>query len=131
MVWPRSGRPAPRQRRAGADHIGNKYVVSYHHVALNGEPFEAVWAGQGTIAIRGGDGLGTIDTRSWTTHSIAPEAGAASPPSYPTAPTDRRRPLPLRLHADNRYAVDLAAGRVAGQPRVDAHLAVPSYTVLP
>jgi hypothetical protein len=48
-------------------------VVTYHPVALNGRPFNAAWVGRGRIALWGADGLGTIDTRTWSTRSI--EAG--------------------------------------------------------
>jgi hypothetical protein len=47
--------------------------VRYHEVELNGRPFQAAWAGAGRIALWGQDGLGTIDTRTWTTHPIAPD----------------------------------------------------------
>ena len=46
--------------------------VRYRPVALNGRSFAAEWAGDGRIALWGKDGLGMIDTRTWTTHSIAP-----------------------------------------------------------
>jgi hypothetical protein len=45
--------------------------IRYHSVDLNGRPFDAAWAGDGRIALWGEDGLGTIDTRTWTTHAIA------------------------------------------------------------
>ena len=45
--------------------------VRYHQVDLNGRPFQAAWAGANRIALWGEDGLGTIDTRTWTTHAIA------------------------------------------------------------
>jgi hypothetical protein len=45
--------------------------VRYRPVALNGRSFAASWAGGGRIALWGEDGLGTIDTRTWTTHAIA------------------------------------------------------------
>lgn len=49
--------------------------VSYHHVDLNGRDFQAAWAGQGRIVLTGVDGLGTIDTRTWTTQAISPVGG--------------------------------------------------------
>ena len=51
--------------------------VRYYPVDLNGRPFKAAWAGQGRIALWGQDGLGTIDTRNWTTHHIADRVTAA------------------------------------------------------
>jgi len=53
------------------DHVANRWRISYHAVALNGQPFEATWAGAGKIALWGADGLGMIDTRSWTTQAVA------------------------------------------------------------
>jgi hypothetical protein len=47
--------------------------ISYHHVDLNGRDFRAAWAGQGRIVLSGADGLGTIDTRTWTTQAISSE----------------------------------------------------------
>lgn len=56
--------------------------VTYHSVPLNDREFDAVWAGHGQIAIWGPDGLGTIDTRTWSTRSLAPAAGGAVPTSF-------------------------------------------------
>lgn len=54
--------------------------VTTHHVDLNGRVFQAAWAGQEKIAVWGQDGLGTIDTRTWTTQSI--DAAPKSVPDY-------------------------------------------------
>jgi hypothetical protein len=63
--------------------------VRYHSVDLNGRPFHAAWAGDGRIAVWGEDGLGTIDTRTWTTHAITgPVAGAITTPFGIAAWTD-------------------------------------------
>jgi hypothetical protein len=56
--------------------------VTYHAVPLNGREFDAVWAGHGQIAVWGPDGLGTIDTRTWSTRSLAPAATGAIPTSF-------------------------------------------------
>ena len=56
---------------AQIDAIGDGPRVRYHRVGLNGRHFQAAWAGTGRIALWGEDGLGTIDTRTWTTHAIA------------------------------------------------------------
>jgi hypothetical protein len=62
---------------AEIDDVGGRPRVTYHHVDLNGKPFQAAWAGHGRIAIWGDDGLGTIDTRTWTTHALAEDVHAA------------------------------------------------------
>ena len=56
--------------------------VTYHSVPLNDREFDAVWAGHGQIAIWGPDGLGTIDTRTWSTRSLAPAASGAVPTNF-------------------------------------------------
>jgi hypothetical protein len=48
---------------AQIDHVGQRPKVSYHHVDLNGKPFEAAWAGHGRIAVWGADGLSARSTR--------------------------------------------------------------------
>ena len=62
---------------AQVDRISTTPRVTTHHVDLNGRGFEAAWAGQGKIAVWGEDGLGTIDTRTWTTQSVDAEARSA------------------------------------------------------
>ncbi len=62
---------------AQIDEIGDGPRVRYHRVGLNGRPFQAAWAGTGRIALWGEDGLGTIDTRTWTTHAIAADVRQA------------------------------------------------------
>ena len=64
---------------AQVDRISTTPRHTTHHVDLNGRDFRAAWAGQGKIAVWGQDGLGTIDTRTWTTQSID-----AEPKSLPT-----------------------------------------------
>ena len=59
------------------DRISTTPRVTMHHVDLNGRGLEAAWAGQGKIAVWGQDGLGTIDTRTWTTQSVDAEARSA------------------------------------------------------
>ena len=73
--------------------------IRYHPVNLNGGLFEAAWAGAGKIALWGKDGLGTIDTRTWTTQAIAaPVEGVVATPfglavwSDDPAPADVYRP---------------------------------------
>lgn len=56
--------------------------VTYHAVPLNDRAFDAVWAGRGQIAVWGLDGLGTIDTRTWSTRSLAPAARGAVPTRF-------------------------------------------------
>jgi hypothetical protein len=59
---------------AQVDRVSGRPEVSYHRVELNARRFDAAWAGQGRIAVWGQDGLGTIDTRTWTTHAIDSDA---------------------------------------------------------
>jgi hypothetical protein len=69
---------------AEIDRIGDlrrRERVRYHPVELNGRYFDAAWAGAGKLALWGNDGLGTIDTRTWKTHHIAPNVvGAVATP---------------------------------------------------
>jgi len=66
---------------AEIDHVAKTPSISYHSVDLNGQPFNATWAGYGKIALWGEDGLGMIDTRSWTTQAVAPNVtGAVATP---------------------------------------------------
>ena len=65
---------------AQVDRIGTTPRVTTHHVDLNGRGFQAAWAGQGMIAVWGQDGLGTIDTRTWTTQSVDAEARSSTTP---------------------------------------------------
>jgi hypothetical protein len=62
---------------AEIDHVAKKPSISYHGVDLNGNEFQATWAGGGKIALWGRDGLGMIDTRTWTTQAIAPDVTGA------------------------------------------------------
>jgi hypothetical protein len=62
---------------ARVDRISTTPRVTTHHVDLNGRGFQAAWAGQGKIAVWGQDGLGTIDTRTWTTQSVDADARSA------------------------------------------------------
>ena len=61
---------------AEVTNVSSTPRVSYHHVDLNGRDFRAAWAGQGRIVLTGADGLGTIDTRTWTTQAISPDGGS-------------------------------------------------------
>jgi hypothetical protein len=54
----------------GEDHPSAAANWPSHEVDLNGQEFQAAWAGDGKIALWGHDGLGTIDVRSWKTNSI-------------------------------------------------------------
>jgi hypothetical protein len=68
---------------AQIDRLGRrKPRVSYHPVDLNGHSFEADWAGQGRLALWGEDGLGTIDTRTWTSHAISADVRSALTTSH-------------------------------------------------
>ena len=127
--------------------------VTYHAVPLNGREFDAVWAGHGQIAVWGPDGLGTIDTRTWSTRSLAPAARGAVPTSFGLvswhgedglsvyAPDGRRRLHVLKgktvhdVSALARYAyvhvgskqlaIDLKTGRIRSI-RHDATVVVPT-----
>jgi hypothetical protein len=135
--------------------------VDYRSVELNGRPFEAAWAGAGRIALWGADGLGTIDTRTWTTHAIAPgvvgviatrngiAAWTDSPDGLSVYRPDGNRRLRLLegtqvtaaraigdyLYADTRrnarYAIDLRTGRVVGPLETRARIIGPSFVTLP
>jgi hypothetical protein len=135
--------------------------VAYHRVPLNGKEFEAAWAGSGKIALWGEDGLGTIDTRTWTTHAIAPGVTGALATPYGIAAwtktpdgiavyrTDGSRRLQLLagkqvktavtvgayLYADTstgaRYSVDLRTGKTTGPLPPSAQIVIPSYAVIP
>ena len=127
--------------------------VTYHSVPLNDREFDAVWAGHGQIAIWGRDGLGIIDTRTWSTRSLAPAAAGAVPSNLGLvswggadglsvfAPDGHRRlhvlrgKTPHHVSALGRYAyahvgskqfaIDLKTGRV--RPiRSDATVVVPT-----
>ena len=67
---------------AQVDRISTTPLVTTHHVDLNGRGFRAAWAGQGKIAVWGPDGLGTIDTRTWTTQSVDAKARSALATPY-------------------------------------------------
>ena len=74
---------------------------SPHSVALKDRQFKAAWAGAGRIALWGEDGLGTIDTRTWTTHAIAPGVTGAVATRYGIAGDGRPR-WPRRLSAGRK-----------------------------
>ena len=138
-----------------------KPVVDYHSVELNGRPFDAAWAGAGRIALWGEGGLGTIDTRTWTTHAVAPGVTDAVATRYGIAawtdgpaglsvyrPDGSRR---LRLLEDiqvtaaraigpylyvdttlkTRYAIDLRTGKSAGPLKTSAQIIGPSFVTIP
>jgi hypothetical protein len=151
-----AGRIARIGRASGA-----KPVVDYHSVALNGRPFKAAWAGAGRIALWGEDGLGTIDTRTWTQHAIAPGVtGVVATPYGIAAWTDgpdglnvyrpdgsRRlrllegtqvtaaRAIGVYLYADTtlktRYAIDLRTGKSVGPLKTSAQIIGPSFVTIP
>ncbi len=140
---------------------GAKRVVDYHTGALNGRPFNAAWAGAGRIALWGEDGLGTIDTRTWTTHAIAPGVTGVVATRYGIAawtggpdglsvyrPDGSRR---LRLlegtqvtaaqaigaylyvgtTLKTRYAIDLRTGKSVGPLKTSAQIIGPSFVTIP
>jgi hypothetical protein len=136
-------------------------VVDYHGVALNGRAFEAIWAGAGRIAVWGGDGLGTIDTRTWATHAIAPgvtgvvatrhgiAAWTGRPDGLSVYRPDGSRRLRLLegqqvtaalaigayLYVDTtlrtRYAIDLRTGAFVGPLRTKVRIIPPSFIMIP
>jgi hypothetical protein len=69
-------------RIAEIDHVCGRPQIAYHQVALSGKPFQAAWAGHGQIMLSGEDGLGTIDTRTWTTHALLADVVVAEPTPY-------------------------------------------------
>jgi hypothetical protein len=87
---------------------GRRPRVRYHDVDLNSRPFNAAWAGAGRIALWGADGLGTIDTRTWTTHAIAPNVTNAI-----------TTPFGIAAWTDNP-ADGLTVYRPQGKPRLRA-----------
>jgi hypothetical protein len=142
----------------GVARVGPR-SVEYHPVSLNGKPFEAAWAGSGKIALWGSDGLGTIDTWTWTTQAITTGRVAGVLPTtrgiaawsgsddgltvYRTDGSRRFSVLQgeqvraarslgryLYIDASVRWTVDLVTGRVLGRARGDVRLALPSYVRL-
>jgi hypothetical protein len=139
--------------------VGN--AVTYHPVKLNGRAFSAIWAGHNEIAFWGADGLGIIDTRTWTTHAFAPAATGAVATRYGIvawnadatdgvsvySPNGRRRLHVLskkqvvKVTALGRYAYahtseakQYAIDLITGRVRViraDAELAVPTLVSIP
>lgn len=135
-------------------------TVTYHKVQLNGRPFDAIWAGHHEIALWGADGLGIIDTRTWQTRAIAPEATGAVASRYGIVTWDstttgvdvyasngtrrlhvlrskgienvtaRGRYAYARTAEPKQFAIDLKTGRVRAI-RGDAELAVPSVVSIP
>jgi hypothetical protein len=145
---------------ARIDAASRRPVATYHRVALNGGPFEAVWAGRGQIALWGPDGLGTIDTRTWKTRALAPAATHVVATRHGLAAWVGGRPGGITVYrpdgsvrfraldgqtvrsaeaagrylyvrAAHRYAIDLVSGRVLGRVRADARIARPSIVPLP
>jgi hypothetical protein len=145
---------------AEVDHVAAKQPsISYHTVDLNGKPFHATWAGGGKIALWGEDGLGTIDTRTWTTQAVAPKvagalatalglaAWAADPADgltvYRADGSKRLQVLigtPIRtvqalgnfLYVDaGRYSVDLRTGKVFGPTKQRATVVTPTLAPIP
>jgi hypothetical protein len=139
---------------------GLRPVVDYHSVALNGRPFDAAWAGAGRIALWGEDGLGTLDTRTWTAHAIAGRVIGAVATRYGIAawtdgpelsiyrPDGSRRfrllegirvtaarAIGAYLYVDTtlktRYAIDLRSGTSVGPLQMSAQLIGPSFVTIP
>ena len=73
-------------------------------------------AGSGKIALWGEDGLGTIDTGTWTTHAIAP--GVSRRPRHPVRHRrlDEERRRDRRLHARRHPTVPAAPGQADHRP---------------
>ncbi len=135
--------------------------VEYHNVSLDGGSFSAAWAGGGRIALWGKDGLGSIDTRTWTTDSVADGVtGALATPYGMAAWTARRDGVSVyrpdgsrRLHVldgtrvmaaraigayvyadtdvNTRYSIDLRTGRTVGPLSVRTQLVGPSFVAIP
>jgi hypothetical protein len=145
---------------AEVDGASDRASVTYHRVDLNGQPFQAIWAGRGRIALWGADGLGTIDTRTWTTKAVAPAATGAIATPYGIATWVGESPGGLSVYRPNgtlrfsvltgkvvrsaetagsylyvraghRYAIDLTNGRVLGRVPDSVRLALPSFVPLP
>jgi hypothetical protein len=143
---------------AEVDHVRRGPAVRYHRVALNGRPFSAAWSGGGRIALWGQDGLGTIDTRTWTTHSLAPAiVGAVGTPFGLAAWSEQGitvyRPAgTVRLHAlaglavqsaqsvgdylyaqsgARRYAINLRTGVTYGPLSARATIVTPGFVSIP
>ena len=145
---------------AEIDNVGHRPHITYHTVGLNGRPFTAAWAGSGRIALWGQDGLGTIDTRTWTTHPIAGGVTGAVTTRYGIAawtanPADGltvyRPDGSPRLHVlagkairsaqavgpylyatvKARYSVDLRTGKVTGPLHTNATIIPPTLTLIP
>jgi hypothetical protein len=145
---------------AEIDHVARRPHITYHMVALNGRPFEAAWAGVGRIALWGQNGLGTIDTRTWTTQPVAAGVtGAVATPFGLAAWTDNplggltvyRPDGSSRLHvlagkavraaravggylyvdADARYSINLRTGKVTGPLPSDATIITPTLVSIP
>jgi hypothetical protein len=135
--------------------------VDYHSVELSGRAFNATWAGAGRIALWGEDGLGTIDTQTWTTHSIAAGVTGVAATRYGIAawtggpdglnvyrPAGTRRLRLLEgtqvaaarnvgayLYVDTalktRYAIDLRTGASVGPLKTSAQVIGPSFVTIP
>jgi hypothetical protein len=144
---------------AEVDHVAKRPSISYHTVELNGKPFDATWAGGSKIALWGEDGLGTIDTRTWTTEAVAANVtGAVATPmglaAWTADPADgltvyrsdgskRFQVLigtPIRtvqalgdfLYVDaGRYSVDLRTGKVFGPTQRRTMVVTPTFTPIP
>jgi len=138
-----------------------KPLVQYHSVTLNGGSFTAAWAGSGRIALWGQDGLGTIDTRTWTTHAVADGVTGALPTRFGIAawtsgpdglsvyrPNGTRRFNVLEgtrvtaaraigtyvyvdTDVDTRYSIDLRTGRTTGPLVTSAQIIGPSFVTIP
>ena len=98
---------------AEIDRPDRRPRITYHPVNLNGGLFEAAWAGAGKIALWGKDGLGTIDTRTWTTQAIAaPVAGVVATPFGFAVWSDDPGPTGLSVYRpDGRKRLHVLAGK--------------------
>ena len=113
---------------AEIDRIGDprrRERVRYHRVELNGRSFDAAWAGAGKLALWGNDGLGTIDTRTWKTHHIAPGVvGAVATPFGIAAWGDPADGLTV-YRPDGRMRLRVLVGkRIASAQAVGGYLYV-------
>jgi DNA-binding beta-propeller fold protein YncE len=157
-----SGRPrfvAVGESGLGWEYTGIPSDVATIDTELGGGDFEAAWAGNDRIAVWGANGLGVIDTRGWTTSSLAPAATGAAATRYGIVAWNANAADGAtvfardgrRLHvltgktvrhvaafgryayarvAASQYSVDLTTGRVR-RIRADAAVEIPSLVSLP
>jgi hypothetical protein len=142
------------------DDVGGDLTIRDHRVELSGREFEAIWGGHGRIVLWGADGLGVIDTRTWTTASLAAAATGAAATPFGLVAWDARRATGLDVYGPNdtrrlhvlagravrevtalgryayaraggkRFSIDLESGRVTRTPR-NFRVVVPTLVPLP